>query len=179
MCIFIVFPNIHKVSMFIWPFPSYHGQLQLPRLPCKCHHLLLRWQSSAVCGLNLPAGKAGRNNTAKWKLYYTVHTTNYPDNFALLSFVEMCNKMILPLLPTERNYLAKGKVYYTVPRITHSNSNLLSFVEIRNDLMMTSSNGNIFRVTGHLCGEFNSQRWIPCTKASDAELWYFLWSAPE
>ena len=22
-------------------------------------------------------------------------------------------------------------------------------------------------------------RWIPCTKASDAELWYFLWSAPE
>ena len=22
-------------------------------------------------------------------------------------------------------------------------------------------------------------RWIPLTKASDAELWYFLWSAPE
>ena len=30
--------------------------------------------------------------------------------------------------------------------------------------MMTSSNWNIFR-------------WIPCTKASDAELWYFLWYA--
>ena len=29
------------------------------------------------------------------------------------------------------------------------------------------------------CGEFTGQRWIPCTKASDAELWYFLWSAPE
>ena len=26
---------------------------------------------------------------------------------------------------------------------------------------MTSSNGNIFRVTGHLCGEFTSHRWIP------------------
>ena len=26
--------------------------------------------------------------------------------------------------------------------------------------MMTSSNGNIFRVTGHLCGEFNGLRWI-------------------
>ena len=26
---------------------------------------------------------------------------------------------------------------------------------------MTSSNGNIFRVTGHLCGEFTGQRWIP------------------
>ena len=45
--------------------------------------------------------------------------------------------------------------------------------------MMTTSNGNIFRVTGHLCGKFTSLRWIPRTKASDAELWYFLWSAPE
>ena len=30
---------------------------------------------------------------------------------------------------------------------------------------MTSSNGNIFRVTGHLCGEFTGPRWIPHTKA--------------
>ena len=29
--------------------------------------------------------------------------------------------------------------------------------------MMTSSNGNIFRVTGHLCGEFTGHRWIPRT----------------
>ena len=26
---------------------------------------------------------------------------------------------------------------------------------------MTSSNGNIFRVTGYLCGEYTGQRWIP------------------
>ena len=45
--------------------------------------------------------------------------------------------------------------------------------------MMTSSNGNIFCVTGHLWGEFTGLRWIPRTKASDAELWYFLWSASE
>ena len=44
--------------------------------------------------------------------------------------------------------------------------------------MMTSSNGNIFRVTGHLCGEFTGSRWIPRTKASDPELWCFLWSTP-
>ena len=37
--------------------------------------------------------------------------------------------------------------------------------------MMTSSNGNIFRFTGLLCGEFTGPRWIPPTKASDAELW--------
>ena len=36
--------------------------------------------------------------------------------------------------------------------------------------MMTSSNGNIFRVTGHLLGEFTCPRWIPLTKASDAQL---------
>ena len=39
---------------------------------------------------------------------------------------------------------------------------------------MTSSNGKIFPVTGHLCGEFTSHRWIPHTKASDAEFWCFL-----
>ena len=35
-------------------------------------------------------------------------------------------------------------------------------------IMMTSSNGDIFRVTGPLCGEF----------IGHAELWCFLWSAP-
>ena len=43
--------------------------------------------------------------------------------------------------------------------------------------MMTSSNGDIFRVTGHLWGEFTGHRWIPRTKASDAELWCLLWFA--
>ena len=36
-----------------------------------------------------------------------------------------------------------------------------------------------FRVTGPLWGESTHHRWIPLTKASDAELWCFLWSAPE
>ena len=45
--------------------------------------------------------------------------------------------------------------------------------------IMTSSNGNIFHVTGSLWGESTGPRWIPLTKTSDAELWCFLWSAPE
>ena len=36
-----------------------------------------------------------------------------------------------------------------------------------------------FRVTGHLWGEFPGDRRIPLTKASDADLWYFRWSAPD
>ena len=43
---------------------------------------------------------------------------------------------------------------------------------------MTSSNGNIFRVTGPLCGEFTGHRWIPMTKASGAQLLVFtlIWA---
>ena len=41
-------------------------------------------------------------------------------------------------------------------------------------LIMTSSKGNIFRVTTPLCGESTRHRWIPLTKASDAELWCFF-----
>ena len=39
--------------------------------------------------------------------------------------------------------------------------------------------GTFLRVTGPLCREFIGQRWIPLTKTTDAELWCFLWSAPE
>ena len=54
---------------------------------------------------------------------------------------------------------------------------LLASAEVM--IMMTSSNGNIFRVTGPLWGESTGHRWIIFTKASDMELWCFLWSAPE
>ena len=45
--------------------------------------------------------------------------------------------------------------------------------------MMTPSNRNIFRVTGPLWGESTGHLWFLLTKASDGEIWYFLWSAPE
>ena len=38
---------------------------------------------------------------------------------------------------------------------------------------------NIFLVTGTLWGVSTGHRWIPLTKASDAELWRFLWSGLE
>ena len=46
-------------------------------------------------------------------------------------------------------------------------------------IMMTSSNGKIFHVTGLLWGESTGHQWIPPTKSSDAELWCFLWSVSE
>ena len=49
---------------------------------------------------------------------------------------------------------------------------ILPFTEIVED-------GDSFRVTGPLCGEFTGHRWISLIKASDTELWCFLLSAPE
>ena len=58
---------------------------------------------------------------------------------------------------------------------TRGQNGVTLYVLVVFSYMMTSSNGSIFRVTGHLRGEFTGDR----TKASDAELWYFLWPAPE
>ena len=44
---------------------------------------------------------------------------------------------------------------------------------------MTSLNENIFCITGPLWGKSTGCQWIPLTKASDAKLGCFLWSAPE
>ena len=41
-------------------------------------------------------------------------------------------------------------------------------------VMMTSSNGKTFRVTGPLWEESTGHRWIPLPKASDAELWCYF-----
>ena len=49
------------------------------------------------------------------------------------------------------------------------------FMAINHIIMMTSSNGSIFRVTGPLGGD----RWISLRNASDAVLWRLIWSAPE
>ena len=44
----------------------------------------------------------------------------------------------------------------------------------RGHVTMTSFNGNNFCITGLLWWESTCHRWIPLTKASDAELWFFL-----
>ena len=39
----------------------------------------------------------------------------------------------------------------------------IAWTTFRCIIMMASSNGNIFRVTGPMCGEFTGHRWIPLT----------------
>ena len=49
----------------------------------------------------------------------------------------------------------------------------MALIWIWYDMLSYSSNGNILRVTGHLCGDSPAP---DESKASDAELWCFLWS---
>ena len=64
------------------------------------------------------------------------------------------------------NYIPLFYVYVIIH--PHHNRNAGWFI------MMTSSNENIFRVTGHLCGEFTGHRWIPRTKAVTRSLEVFF-----
>ena len=70
----------------------------------------------------------------------------------------------------KREWLAKCFIVYW-----YSVTNLLS--DLYTDVMV-SWNESIFPVTGLLCEEITGYRWIPPTKASDAELWCYFWSAP-
>ena len=45
---------------------------------------------------------------------------------------------------------------------------------LHSNAIMTSSNGNIFRVTSHLCGEFTGDRWIPRTVTRSFEIFFDL-----
>ena len=71
---------------------------------------------------------------------------------------------------------------FTLPAITVTTI-LVPYLQVKSlcavHFMMTSSIWDIFRVTSPLRGEFTVHRWIHLAKASDAELWCFLWSAPQ
>ena len=76
------------------------------------------------------------------------------------------------------NSLGPNKIF-VFPRMSSAQVWLSQSSRLPPKSMVTSSNGNIFSVTGPLWGESTAHRWIPLTKTNDEELWYFLWSAPE
>ena len=91
------------------------------------------------------------------------------DNVVLTDCIEDCQKGKMKRKTKYKKLLTHIK--YTVKH-AHSRFHYSCAGKVR-EYMMTSSNGNIFCVTGHLCGEFTGPRWIPHTKTSDAELWCF------
>ena len=69
-----------------------------------------------------------------------------------------------------------GLVMSATPAKSMVKRHIHGFKSIYSSLRRRHQNGNVFRVTGLLCGEFLGHRWIPRPKVGDAELWCFLWS---
>ena len=106
----------------------------------------------------------------------TLRTTLYFDRVSVWNYT-LCYSMSSYKMQTTINldtYRIGDKPLYKRNQVTgHFKSKVNS---ITNDNVIK---GNIFRVIGLLCGEFTGHRWISITKASDAELLCFLWSAPK
>ena len=111
----------------------------------------------------------------------------YPGIYDLLSYGSIC-VAIINLCPDFNNLkpievmarisnctrLLWGYAYLPMP---WSQWWLIYYLLVKG--MMTSSNGNIFRVTDPLWGESTGHRWVLLTKASATELWCFLSSRHE
>ena len=95
------------------------------------------------------------------------------DNYYWPNYFELQYDCVWNSMYAHRKFSISRVGVYTFRNADNLNQRCQSY----SYLMMTSSNGNIVRVTGPLWGE--STGWIPLTKASGAELWCFLWSAPE
>ena len=91
----------------------------------------------------------------------------------ILTYLILCNKQ-----RAGTDHLSLMYVIVTTGRWYHAAMSYMYQGDIEPCLTfastMTSWNGNIFRVTDPLCGEFIDHRWIPLRKASDAELWCFV-----
>ena len=70
--------------------------------------------------------------------------------------------------------------WYITKRVNYISDTLSMYVFIDSTKSWWRHQMETFSALLALCewGEFTGHRWIPPTKASDAELWCFLWSAP-
>ena len=130
---------------------------------------------------NGEAGDLGRNRT-HYDVIVMISTVNAPHRIPMPTTVPTLTQGACDGLGHFKRLRLPAKLIWlvSVTNLLFSNTgDLLTQCYSVAVSMMTSAYGNIFRATGHLWGEFTGHRWIPRTKASDAELWCFLWSAPE
>ena len=124
-------------------------------LRCAGHrHLQLQWANRQICWVMVCFFRKLNVEQSKFGIHFCLLTTwmRVLWNKLCSASQEICTRLALCFL--------------------------LVNTQILHNYIMTSSNGNTFRVTGHLCGVFTGPRWIPLKKASNAELWCFVWSAP-
>ena len=117
-------------------------------LPCRCH-----------CSLD------GSNSAVESETKLVVRNKWIPRVWSWLEPDSIIGFSVwLNLTPKNRNV----SFWWAYRFVVRSNIRLfgLSWCQWQQDkIMMTSSNGNIFRVTGPLWGESTGHRWIPRTKA--------------
>ena len=141
-----------KSRLSHWSMISWHGDITMTYKNELAHHTNLLWESIGERQIPLTKDqKWGIDTQSRWSWF----KTSWPSHYVIL--IIMMTISVKYVKFTECTLCAVSRCRY----------------------MMTSSNGNIFRVTGHLCGEFTGPRWILHTKASEAEFWCFLWSASE
>ena len=121
------------------------------------------------------------NFTLQWR-DKSVITSQITDNS--INYPKACSRRTAPKYQSSTlQALCRWNAAVTTSTEGHRGTVMHYWSSVRGILtfcfMMASSNGNISRVTGPLCGELIGNQWTPLTKASDAEPWYFLLSSPE
>ena len=116
------------------------------------------------------------NHMMTWIYYYKTKTTY---TYVLWYYIFIHSKHRIVLLPLKQilRWLQHAILPFPIDAILtlpnggpfHTIQYSLVFI-----IIISWWHGNIFRVSGHLCGDFTGPRWIPHTKANDAELWYFF-----
>ena len=76
------------------------------------------------------------------------------------------------------NNLLVSDTSMTLARISHTSSRYATYFQLRNYTAWWRHQMETFRRYWPFVQRIIGHRWIPRTKASDAELWCFLWSAP-
>ena len=144
----------------------------------------------------VPSAMVQCDNLGHWVFGYPFLLLNAPvrqNKTAPLLWYISCSSSwvkqkttLLPLSRNQQNQMPRGHYHWNRNCWTlyktwnkRKKQTLIHDLNTQQWSMLTPSNGNSFRVTGLLCGEFTGHRWFPNTKASDAELWYFLWCAPQ
>ena len=147
--------------------------------------LRTKWRKTTLYYLNptmVIYGFAHYEQFNHWKLRYTepcnIFTKRAVKGTGLAKHICVTEEMRTVFHGLLRLKILKKPRYYEILQMP-LRLDSLQLCQCRFLSMMTPSNGNLFRVTGHLCAEFTGLRWIPRTKASDAELWCFLWSVSE
>ena len=108
-----------------------------------------------------------------WIIIYGFMWLIYPYPSGLLHRLRMIH--MTTSLSGEVHLKCIGKFHH-MASLSHwsMRSRVACSASIHDPALRRHPTDTLFRVTGHLCGEFTGRRWIPRTKATEAELCDFF-----